>query len=60
LPPRHLKSLLSSIALPGWLLGHHPSMQIICASYGAELASKLSRDCRTVLERLVSRSIVTR
>lgn len=50
LPPRHLKSLIGSIALPAWLLGHHPSMQIICASYGAELASKLSRDCRTVLE----------
>lgn len=50
LPPRHLKSLLGSIALPAWLLGLHPSMQIICASYGAELASKLSRDRRAVME----------
>jgi hypothetical protein len=50
LPPRHLKSLLGSIALPAWLLGHNPSLQIICASYGAELANKLSRDCRTVME----------
>ncbi len=50
LPPRHLKSLLGSIALPAWLLGHKPSMQIICASYGSELAQKLSRDCRTVME----------
>ena len=50
LPPRHLKSLLGSIALPAWLLGHDPSLQIICASYGAELAHKLSRDCRTIME----------
>ena len=50
LPPRHLKSLLGSIALPAWLLGHNPSLQIICASYGAELAHKLSRDCRTIME----------
>ena len=50
LPPRHLKSLLGSIALPAWLLGHNPSLQIICASYGAELAHKLPRDCRTIME----------
>lgn len=50
LPLRHLKSLLGSIALPAWLLGHNPSLQIICASYGAELAHKLSRDCRTIME----------
>src|SRR4051794_14454742 len=50
LPPRHLKSLLGSVTLPAWLLGHNPSLQIICASYGAELAGKLSRDCRTVMD----------
>lgn len=49
LPPRHLKSLLGSIALPAWLLGHDPKLQIICASYGSELALKLSRDCRTIM-----------
>ena len=25
LPPRHLKSLLASIAFPAWFLGHDPS-----------------------------------
>ena len=25
LPPRHLKSLLASIAFPAWCLGHDPS-----------------------------------
>src|ERR1700720_1191806 len=27
LPPRHLKSLLASIAFPAWCLGHDPSAQ---------------------------------
>src|SRR4029077_6495926 len=30
LPPRHLKSLLASIAFPAWCLGHDPSAQILC------------------------------
>ena len=33
LPPRHLKSLLASVAFPPWCLGHDPSAQILCASY---------------------------
>jgi hypothetical protein len=34
LPPRHLKSLMASIAFPAWCLGHDPSAQILCVSYG--------------------------
>jgi hypothetical protein len=49
IPPRHLKSLLGSVALPAWWLGHTPSAQIICASYAQDLADKLSRDCRMVM-----------
>jgi len=37
-PPRHLKSLLASVAFPAWCLGHDPSAQIICASYAQDLA----------------------
>jgi hypothetical protein len=48
LPPRNLKSLCASIAFPAWLLGHDPSAQVIVASYGQELANKLSSDCRTL------------
>ena len=33
LPPRHLKSLIASIAFPAWCLGHDPSAQILCVSY---------------------------
>src|SRR6202035_1677762 len=49
LPPRHLKSLLASIAFPAWCLGHDPSAQILCCSYGQDLADKLARDCRSIM-----------
>lgn len=48
-PPRHLKSLCGSIALPAWYLGHNPSAQILCVSYAQDLSDKLSRDCRSVM-----------
>jgi predicted phage terminase large subunit-like protein len=50
LPPRSLKSHCVSISFPAWLLGHNPALQIICASYGQDLADKLARDCRLVME----------
>src|SRR6266480_5700642 len=49
LPPRHLKSLLASVAFPAWCLGHDPSAQILCVSYAQDLADKLSRDCRQIV-----------
>src|SRR6201993_4543822 len=49
LPPRHLKSLMASIAFPAWLLGHNPSAQILCVSYAQDLADKLARDCRSIM-----------
>jgi predicted phage terminase large subunit-like protein len=48
-PPRSLKSMLASVALPAFWLGHNPSAQILCASYGQALADKLSADCRQVM-----------
>jgi len=49
LPPRHLKSLLASIAFPAWCLGHDPSAQILCVSYAQDLADKHARDCRNIM-----------
>src|ERR1700757_4225192 len=49
LPPRHLKSLMASIAFPAWCLGHDPSAQILCVSYAQDLADKLARDCRSIV-----------
>lgn len=48
-PPRSLKSHCASIAFPAFLLGHNPSAQIICASYGQQLSDKLAADCRSIL-----------
>ena len=50
LPPRYLKSICASVALPAWILGHDPTARIICVSYSDELAAKLARDCRKVME----------
>ena len=49
IPPRHLKSLCASIALPAWWLGRDPAAQIVCVSYGQELADKHARDCRAIM-----------
>ncbi len=50
LPPRSLKSHCASIALPAWILGHDPAAQIICVSYGQELADKFARDTRNLMD----------
>ena len=49
LPPRHLKSLMASIAFPAWCLGHDPSAQILCVSYARDLSDALGRDCRRIM-----------
>jgi predicted phage terminase large subunit-like protein len=49
LPPRSLKSIIVSVALPAWLLGHDPGREIVCVSYGQELSDKLSADCRRIM-----------
>src|SRR5690242_10162685 len=49
LPPRHLKSLMASMAFPAWCLWHEPSAQILCVSYAQDLADKLARDCRSIM-----------
>jgi predicted phage terminase large subunit-like protein len=48
-PPRSLKSHAAAVSLPAFILGHNPSAQIICASYGQDLANKHSLDCRTLM-----------
>jgi len=48
-PPRSLKSHSASVAFAAWLLGHNPARQIICVSYGQDLADKHARDCRTLM-----------
>jgi hypothetical protein len=49
IPPRHLKSILGSVAYPAWCLGHDPTARFICVSYAQELSEKHARDCREVM-----------
>jgi predicted phage terminase large subunit-like protein len=49
-PPRSLKSLMSSVAFVAWALGHRPTYHIICASYGQDLADALALDCRRIMQ----------
>ena len=57
LPPRSLKSHAVSVAFAAWLLGHNPASQIICASYGQDLADKHARDCRQLMSSLFYRKL---
>jgi len=50
MPPRNLKSIAVSVALPAFILGKEPSAKIICASYSQELSNKHARDCRAIME----------
>jgi predicted phage terminase large subunit-like protein len=50
MPPRSLKSITSSVALPAFALGLDPTRRFICVSYSAELAKKHSNDFRAVVE----------
>jgi predicted phage terminase large subunit-like protein len=49
LPPRSLKSITVSVAAVAWILGLDPTKQIICASYGQDLADKHALDTRTIM-----------
>ena len=49
-PPRHLKSICTSVCFPAWLLGRNPTLKVMVASYGQDLAAKHSRDFRMLIE----------
>src|SRR3954452_21161599 len=49
MPPRSLKSLMASVALPAFLLGHDPTKRVICVSYGSDLATKHGNDFRAIM-----------
>lgn len=60
LPPRYMKSIICSVALPAFLLGHNPQERLLCVSYADELAAKLALDCRRVMESAWYREIFPR
>jgi predicted phage terminase large subunit-like protein len=48
-PPRSLKSIMSSVAFPAFVLGHDPTKRLIVVSYSADLAIKHANDFRAVV-----------
>jgi predicted phage terminase large subunit-like protein len=50
MPPRSLKSIVSSVAFPAFFLGHDPTKRLICVSYGSDLATKHANDCRSIMK----------
>ena len=48
--PRHLKSIIASVAFSAWILGHMPTMKLLCVSYSPDLAIAFSKMVRTVME----------
>jgi predicted phage terminase large subunit-like protein len=49
IPPRYGKSLLASVALPAYMLGHDPTAEIVCVSYARDLAEKMASDTRRLM-----------
>ncbi|CAN5410150.1 phage terminase large subunit [soil metagenome] len=50
IPPRHLKSIMISVAWVAWMLGRNPQTRFTCASYSYDLAEKHARDCLKIIE----------
>jgi predicted phage terminase large subunit-like protein len=57
LPPRQLKSFITSVVLPAFILGQDPGAKIICISYSDELAKTLARDFKRIVESVWYRKI---
>ena len=49
-PPRSLKSFLTSIAFPAWVIGRDASKKFICTSFGFSLAKEMSQKSRIIFE----------
>jgi hypothetical protein len=50
MPPRSLKSIMTSVAFPAFLLGDDPTQRIICVSYSGDLARRHANDFRALVE----------
>lgn len=50
LPPRFLKSICGSVALPAFFLGHNPSLDVMCVSYAQEIARGFGEDTRKLMQ----------
>jgi hypothetical protein len=56
-PPRSLKSICASVALPAFALGQDPSRNIICVSYSDVLSRKHGNDRRALMHSPMYRRV---
>lgn len=49
-PPRSGKSELFSRRFPAWAFGQNPDLQMIAASYSADLSSRMNRDVQRIID----------
>lgn len=49
MPPRHGKSLFSSLYFPAWFLNRYPDKRVILCSYGDDYASEWGRKVRDLI-----------
>ena len=57
MPPRTMKSFLTSVCLPAWILGKNPSAKIICASYAQPLSNDVAFEMRRLMQTKWYRSV---
>ncbi len=57
MPPRHGKSTLVSVLFPAWALGVDADEQVVEASYGFDLASKMNRECQRIISSAAYKQI---
>ncbi|TXC62602.1 hypothetical protein [Sphingosinicella ginsenosidimutans] len=50
MPPRTMKSFISSVCFPAWLLGRNPGEKIICVSYAHDLSKEFGGQTRKLME----------
>ena len=57
MPPRHGKSLITSVMYPPWYLGRNPGRNVIFASYGQALSDDFGRLVRNLLTNPLHQAI---
>jgi len=50
IPPRYMKSIICTVALPAFILGHNPKASIIAVSYSDDLSTDLANKCKRIIE----------
>lgn len=50
LAPRHLKSIITSVAFAAWILGRNPGRRVMVACYSHDLSRQHAEHCRVIME----------